>query len=76
MIFTAAKLLSFVNVDMVTIGVIMILIPGAAFTNSVRDLLVGDTISGLMRFVESILWAAGLAIGFILAMLLLGGITL
>jgi uncharacterized membrane protein YjjP (DUF1212 family) len=61
---------------MVMIGVIMLLIPGIAFTNSVRDILVGDTISGLMRLVESLLWAAGLAVGFMLAILLVGGISL
>lgn len=71
-----ARLLPFINADMVTIGVVMLLIPGTAFTNSVRDLLVGDTISGLMRLIESFLWAAGLAIGFMLAILLVGRLPL
>lgn len=57
-----------IHSDKVIIGVIMILIPGIAFTNSVRDVLVGDTISGIMRLIESLLWAAGLAIGFMLAL--------
>ena len=65
-----------VSSDMVIIGVIMLLVPGIAFTNSVRDILVGDTISGLMRLIESLLWAAGLAIGFMLAILLVGGIAI
>ena len=47
---------------------------GIAFTNSVRDILVGDTISGLMRLIESVLWAAGLAVGFMLSIILVGGI--
>lgn len=76
LICTTASFLPFINRDMVMIGVIMLLIPGIAFTNSVRDILVGDTISGLMRLVESLLWAAGLAVGFMLAILLVGGISL
>lgn len=71
-----AKLMPFINADMVIIGVIMLLIPGIAFTNSVRDILVGDTISGIMRLIESLLWAAGLAVGFMLAILLVGGIAI
>lgn len=74
LICTSAGVLSFVNTDKVIIGVIMLLIPGIAFTNSVRDILVGDTISGLMRLVESVLWAAGLAVGFMLSILIMGGI--
>jgi len=41
-----------------------------------RDILVGDTISGIMRLIESLLWAAGLAVGFMLAILLVGGIAI
>ena len=51
----------------------MLLIPGIAMTNSIRDILVGDTISGLMRLIESILWAGSLACGFMTAILLIGG---
>ena len=71
-----AGLLPFISIDMVIIGVIMILIPGIAFTNAVRDILVGDTISGMMRLIESLLWAAGLAVGFMLALWIAGGISL
>lgn len=66
------KIVSISNTDMVMIGVIMLLIPGIAFTNSMRDILVGDTISGIMRLIESLLWAAGLAVGFMLSILLIG----
>ncbi len=72
----ATKLIPIASTDMVIIGVIMLLIPGIAFTNSMRDILVGDTISGIMRLIESLLWAAGLAIGFMLAILLVGGIAI
>ena len=56
-----------INVNVVIIGVIMLLIPGLAMTNSTRDMLSGDTISGVMRFVESLLWATALALGFMSA---------
>lgn len=55
------------NVNMIIIGVIMLLIPGLAMTNATRDMLSGDTISGVMRFVESLLWATSLALGFMTA---------
>lgn len=70
------KLILISNTDMVMVGVIMLLIPGIAFTNSMRDILVGDTISGFMRLIESMLWAAGLAVGFMLAILLVGGVAI
>lgn len=76
LICLATKLIATTHTDMVIIGVIMLLIPGIAFTNSMRDILVGDTISGFMRLIESLLWAAGLAVGFMLAILLVGGIAI
>ncbi|MBE7051512.1 MAG: threonine/serine exporter family protein [Ruminococcaceae bacterium] len=60
------------NADKVIIGDIMLLIPGIAFTNSIRNLLVGDTNTGIMRLVETILWAAALALGFVLSIMLIG----
>lgn len=55
------------NVDMISIGNIMLLIPGIALTNSLRDMFSGNTISGLMRFIESLLLALTIALGFALA---------
>ena len=54
------------------IGDIMLLIPGVPFTNAVRNVLIGDTISGLMRLVESILWAGAIACGFVLSVWITG----
>lgn len=54
------------NVDMISIGNIMLLIPGIALTNSLRDMFSGNTISGLMRFIEAILLALTIAFGFAL----------
>ena len=59
--------------DKIMIGDIMLLIPGMAVTNAVRDILVGDTISGIMRLIESLLWAVALACGYMAAIWLVGG---
>ena len=59
-----------VHADLIGIGNIMLLIPGIAFTNSLRDLFSGDTITGLIRFLESMLLAIVIALGFTLAGLL------
>ena len=58
------------NMDRILIGDIMLLIPGLALTNSIRNLLGGDTISGAVRLTESLIWAAALAGGFMIAMLI------
>ena len=55
------------NVDMISIGNIMLLIPGVALTNSLRDMFSGNTISGLMRSIEAVLLALTIAFGFALA---------
>lgn len=54
--------------DKVMIGDIMLLIPGLALTNGVKDMFVGDTITGSLRLVESVLSAAAIAFGFALSM--------
>lgn len=66
-IMAVAGLWGHISTDMVMIGDIMLLIPGVAMTNATRDMLSGDTISGVMRFVESLLWAVALALGFMAA---------
>ncbi len=68
-----ARLIPILHTDKIIIGDIMLLIPGFVMTNSLRDMLVGDTISGIMRFTESLLWAVGLASGFMLAIWMIGG---
>lgn len=67
------RLFSFVHIDEIMIGDIMLLIPGIAMTNSIRDILIGDTISGIMRFIETLVWSGALAVGFMGAILLIGG---
>lgn len=55
------------HVDLISIGNIMLMIPGIAFTNSLRDMFSGDMITGLVRFVESIILAMIIALGFTFA---------
>ena len=49
--------------DKMIIGSIMTLVPGVMITNSIRDLIAGDSISGMTRFTEALLVAIGIAIG-------------
>ena len=72
MICLICKIIPIVHADKIMIGDIMLLIPGIALTNSVKDVLVGDTISGIMRLIESLLWAGAVACGFISAVWLIG----
>ena len=51
------------SLDTVTIGTLMVLVPGMALTNAMREIMAGDIISGLSRAAESILTAAAIAIG-------------
>ncbi|MGM9550593.1 MAG: threonine/serine exporter ThrE family protein [Faecousia sp.] len=51
------------NPDAVTIGALMILVPGLLFTNAMRDIIFGDTNSGINRIVQVLLIAAALALG-------------
>ena len=44
-------------------GSIMPLVPGVAFTNGIRDIIFGDTNSGINRVVEALLIAAAVALG-------------
>lgn len=52
----------------VMMAVIMVLIPGIAITNAMREMLISDTISGILRLVEALLIATAVAFGFALAM--------
>jgi uncharacterized membrane protein YjjP (DUF1212 family) len=57
--------------DKVMIGTIMLLIPGLAFGTSIRDLLCGDTLAGLLQFIQSLLKAVIIAFGYSIAIFLL-----
>ena len=51
------------NTDTVIIGTLMILVPGLIFTNAMRDIIFGDTNSGINRIVQVFLIAAAIALG-------------
>lgn len=51
------------NMDKITIGSIMLLVPGLAITNAIRDTIAGDLVSGISRAIEAFLVAIGIAIG-------------
>ena len=51
------------NADITVIGAIMLLVPGFLFTNSLRDVIYGDTMSGLNRLVQVLIIAIALAFG-------------
>ena len=62
------------NPEMIMIGNIMLLIPGVLLTNSFRDFISGDMITGLLHFTEAMIIAICVAVGFILSKTLLGGL--
>lgn len=51
------------NTDAVIIGALMILVPGLMFTNAMRDIIYGDTNSGINRIVQVFLIAVAIALG-------------
>lgn len=60
------------HMDTIMIGAVMLLIPGIALTNSLRDLLTGDIVSGSLKLLNSLLLAVAIAMGFALSMILTG----
>ena len=63
------------NADKIMIGNIMNVIPGVLLTNSFRDLFGGDIMSGFFRMCTAVLDAVGIALGYAVAIITLGGIT-
>ncbi|MGN0978870.1 MAG: threonine/serine exporter ThrE family protein [Candidatus Avoscillospira sp.] len=51
------------HVNASIIGTLMLLVPGLLFTNALRDIIFGDTNSGIDRIVAVVLVAAALALG-------------
>ena len=51
------------NPDCITIGALMLLVPGLLITNAMRDIIFGDTNSGTNRLVQVLLIAAAIALG-------------
>ncbi len=51
------------NADTVIIGALMLLVPGLLFTNAMRDIINGDTNSGMNRIIQVFLIAVAIALG-------------
>jgi uncharacterized membrane protein YjjP (DUF1212 family) len=64
------RIIPFVNKDNITTGAIMILLPGVALTNGIKDIIYGDFNSGIAKFGEAMLviTAVGAGIGTALAL--------
>lgn len=60
------------NPETIMIGDIMLIIPGLMLINSVREMLCGDVMSGLLRLLESIIIAMSIAVGFAIPLMLSG----
>lgn len=52
-----------VQTDRVVIGAIMLLVPGLAITNVMRDVIVGDFVTAVSKLAEVVIVAVALAIG-------------
>nr|WP_296153498.1 threonine/serine exporter family protein [uncultured Peptoniphilus sp.] len=62
------KAMPLLHMDMIIIGAIMPLVPGMVVTNSLRDIISGDYVSGLIGITKGIFvaFAIALGVGFIL----------
>lgn len=77
MAFICSELSFGSSADTIIIASIMLLVPGIAITNAVRDSLAGDLVSGIARAIEAALIAVSIAMGAGLAVSvirMLGGI--
>lgn len=52
-----------INMDKIIMGCLMMLVPGIAITNSMRDIINGDLISGSLKLVEAFIVATAIAVG-------------
>lgn len=62
-----------IPVNPLIIGAIMQLVPGVAITNSIRDTISGDFLSGMTRASEAVFIALGIAFGVGVALMLMTG---
>ena len=55
----------------IIIGVLMTLVPGIAITNSMRDFLAKDYLSGFLRLTEALVTATAIAVGVAAAIVIM-----
>lgn len=61
--FMLGILLPSTNCTPIIVGTLMILVPGLLFTNAMRDIIFGDTNSGINRIVQVLMIAVAIALG-------------
>ena len=57
--------------DKIIIGAIMPLVPGIAFTTSIRDIYNGDYLSGTIHLLDAVITAACIAVGACLPLIVI-----
>ncbi len=57
-----------INKDNVITGAIIVLLPGVALTNGIKDLLYGDYVSGFAKFGEAMLIIVAMGVGIVTAL--------
>ncbi len=60
------------HADKICIGNIMLVIPGVQLMTALRDMINGDTLAGTLNFLESVLKATAVAMGFAVVLITLG----
>lgn len=56
------------NINYITIGALMALVPGVMFTSFMRAIMAGDLVAGLFKLVEALLTGGAIALGALVAM--------
>lgn len=69
--FVLQLLIPEINKDNVITGAIIVLLPGVAFTNGIKDILYGDYVSGSAKLSEAILIIVAMGVGIATALSLL-----
>lgn len=62
------------NINYITIGALMALVPGVMFTSFMRAIMAGDLVAGLFKLVEALLTGGAIAIGAFMAMAAAAGL--
>lgn len=62
------EMIEVARINTLVISGIMLLIPGLAITNAIRDSIAGDFVSGLSRATEALVSASAIAVGVIVAL--------
>lgn len=58
--------------DKIMIGTIMLLIPGMSIGSSIKDMMSGNLIAGILQLIEAIIIALAIALGFSISLILFG----